>query len=73
MERGPSEQCQDKGPGGNVPSPRRTVSPGAPQIQLSAVRLLLADGPDGQPGATGYSGRLADAAHAGSAWARNGP
>jgi hypothetical protein len=71
---GPSEQCQDKGPGGNVPSLRRTVSPGAPQIQLSAVRLLLADGSDGQPGATGYAGpHLADAAQAGSAWARNGP
>jgi len=65
--------CQDKGPGGNVPSLRRAVSPGAPQIRLSAVRLLLADGPDGQPGATGYAGRLVDAAQADSAWARDGP
>ena len=70
---GGSLRIQDKGPGGNVPSPRRAASPGAPQIRLSAVRLLLADGPDGQPGATGYAGRLADAAQAGSAWARNGP
>jgi hypothetical protein len=70
---GGSLRIQDKGPGGNVPGPRRAASPGAPQIRLSAVRLLLADGPDGQPGATGYAGRLADAAQAGSAWARNGP
>jgi hypothetical protein len=41
---GGSLRIQDKGPGGNVPSPRRAASPGAPQIRLSAVRLLLADG-----------------------------
>jgi hypothetical protein len=54
--------------------PPATVSPGAPHIRLSAVRLLLAGGPDGQPGATGYAGpHLADAAQAGSAWVRNSP
>ena len=34
---GPSGQRQHKGPGGNVPSLRRAVSLGAPQIRLSAV------------------------------------
>ena len=53
---------------------QHAVSPGASQIRLSAVRLLLAEAPARQPGATGYAGpHLAGAAQAGSAWARNGP